>query len=305
MIEDLYKMFKEKYKIEESQPKSILSTGSILLDRALTTGGYPSGRIIEIFGPESTGKTTLGLHAMSEAQKMKWDVALIDMEAGLDLEYANRVGVQGQPNKDFIYLIPSWGEQAIDQIIDLINGGVKLIVVDSVASMVPKAEYEGETGEAFMGLQARMMGQALRKITTRVEATGAILIFTNQVRSKIGVFFGSSETTTGGRALPFYASMRLQIRTGDQIVKDKEIIGKHIRLKVAKNKLGPPLRECNVPLIFGSGIDTPREILEELILKGVVTKKSSYYYCGDDKWLGAEGVLNAIKEDIKKWRNLT
>jgi recombination protein RecA len=301
-IESLYEKFKDKYEIEEKPPKDVVSTGSVLLDRALTIGGYASGRIIEIYGPEGAGKTTLALHAMAEAQRKGWDAAIIDMEAGLDVEYAKSVGVKGKPNVDYLHLIPSWGEQAIDELIDTIEAGVRLIVVDSVAAMVPKAEYEGDTGEAFMGLQARMMGQALRKITTRVEASGAVLIFINQVRSKIGVFFGSPETTTGGRALPFYSSMRIQVKQGDQIKSKQDIIGKYLRCKIIKNKLGPPLKECQVPIVFGQGIDSARELLEELQVKGILTKRSSYFYYGEEKWLGVDSLLEDMKKDIKTWR---
>lgn len=301
-VKDLYQRYVQKYQLTDKQVSWVLPTGSSLLDRALVSGGYPGGRIIELFGPEGAGKTTLGLHAMAEGQKLGKVVGLIDMECSLDLKYARAIGVKGDPNQDFAHLVPEYGEQAIDLIRDMLGDGVQVIVVDSVTSMVPKAEYEGDAGEAFMGLQARMMGQGLRKLTGRVHAADAVLIFINQVRSKIGVFFGSPEVTTGGRALTFFSSQRIQIKTGDAIEGDKEPLGRYMRIKIVKNKVGPPLRECQVPLLFGQGISRAHELFEALTVAGYITRRSSFYYYNNRKvGAGVADTIREISKDLPSW----
>jgi len=301
-VMDLYEKLVSKYGIEEKLEGEVLETGSLLLNRALTIGGYAAGRIVEIFGAEGAGKTTLGLHAMVEAQKKDWIAAIIDMECSFDSEYAKVIGLKGKRNEGYIHLVPNFGEEAVDMLGDLLDDNVRLIVIDSVASMVPKAEFEGETGEAFMGLQARMMGQALRKMTTRIYDAGAIVIFINQVRSKIGVFFGSPETTSGGRALPFYATQRIRLRGGEEIGQGE---GKMIVAKVVKNKLGPPLKECKIPLIYGKGVDQAFEIFSELETIGRITKKSSFFYFeGDKLGNGRLAAVEAIRTEIKKYKKV-
>lgn len=284
-IKEIYETYVKKYELIESEPvKFVVSTGSLLLNRSLGIGGYPSGRIIEIYGPEATGKTTFGLHAMAEAQKIGLDVALIDAERAFDLKYANNIGLKGKPNIDFLYLLPDYGEQAIDMALDLTKHGQPfLILIDSVAAMTPKAEIEGETGEAFMGLQARMMGQGMRKLTKAVYNSNSILIFINQVRSKLGVFFGSPETTTGGRALGFYASIRIETRPDDQIKKGNNILGKFTKVKINKNKLAPPFKNTKVPIVFGKGIDVGYELFDILLVEGIIVRKSSNYYYLDER----------------------
>ena len=302
-LQQLYQDFVDKYGMEE-KPGEVLPTGSLLLDRALTVGGYGTGRIVELFGPEGAGKTTLGLHALAQAQKKKWGCALIDMECGFDEKYGKAIGLKGKRNVDYMYLVPSHGEEAIDMIQDLLEKDLRFILVDSVAAMVPKAEYEGETGEAFMGLQARMMGQGLRKLTTRVRDAGAVLLFINQVRSKIGVFFGSNETTTGGRALAFYASQRIQVRGGDAIGKTADSQeGRYMRIKIVKNKLGPPLKTCQIPLMYGLGVDPAFEIFDELQVSGKITKRSSFFYFQGEK-IGAGRLksVDHIRQNLATFR---
>ena len=306
MIQEIYNTLVKKYSIVEQHKGPILPTGSLILNRMLVIGGYPTGRIIEIYGPEGVGKTTMGLHAMVEAQKLKMPLALLDMECCFDERYAKTIGIRGKKNVDYLHLMPTYGEEAIDMLADVLDKGMKLVVVDSVASMVPKAEYEGETGEAFMGLQARMMGQGLRKLTGRISRAGAVVIFINQVRTKIGVFFGSPEVTTGGRALGFYASIRLQLRSGEAMPDKVNPIGRYVRIKVVKNKVGPPLKECQVPLIFGRGIDRAGEIFSELWAVGKITRRSSFYYGPDGEKIGA-GVVNSMttmRESIKVWERI-
>jgi recombination protein RecA len=300
-ISKLYETAKKQFKLEDTDPiKFVIPTGSILLDRALSIGGYPSGRIVEIYGPEMSGKTTLGLHAMAEAQKKKYPVGLIDMERAFDEKYAKAIGLKGNPNEDFLYFTPDFGEQAIEIIRFMIGEGVKLIVVDSVSAMTPKAEFIGETGESFMGLQARMMSQALRQITGPAYQNNVIIIFINQIRMKIGIMFGNPETTSGGKALGFYASIRIETRgTGDDIKQNGEQVGKYTRAKIKKNKLGPPNRAVQVPIIYGSGVWSAGEIFDELLSHGAIKQRSSFYYCKDEK-LG-NGKFNSI-EEIEKNR---
>lgn len=297
-IGEIHAKAQEQFNLVDAGPvKYVVSTGSVILDRALSIGGYPSGRIVEIYGPEMAGKTTLALHAMAEAQEMGEYPALIDMERALDETYAGSIGLKGKPNKEGGYLVetPDYGEQAFEVIEFLIDMGIKFIVVDSVSAMTPKAEIEGDYGESHMGLQARMMSQGMRKIVGKVAENDVVLIFINQIRMKIGVMFGSPETTTGGNALKFYASMRLDIRAGskdNEIKNNAEIVGKYSKVKIVKNKLGPPMRTLMIPIIFGKGIWQAGELLDELLVVGAITKKSSYFYLNDSK-IGA-GKFNSI-----------
>ena len=303
-LKEVYEQLISKYSYQEKVDGWILPSGSLLLDDCLVIGGYPSGRIIEIFGPEGVGKTTLGLHALAQGQKFG-DVALIDMECSLDPVYAAHVGLQGLPNEDYLHIIPDCGESAIDVLADLLDRKFKVIVIDSVAGMVPKAEYLGETGEAFMGLQARMMSQGLRKLTGRVSAAGAVVIFLNQVRSKIGVFFGSPDVTTGGRALPFYATQRIQIRSGEQIEGKGSPLGKYAKIKIIKNKMGPPLRECLIPILFGVGVDRAFEIFCILLKMGMIEQKSSFFYYNKKKiGLGRNNSVDVIRESLETWEKI-
>lgn len=305
MIEEIYQKLVDKYSMVEQHKGPVVSTGSVLLDRALSVGGYPAGRIIEIYGPEGVGKTTMGLHAMAEAQAKKLQAAILDMECSFDEKYAKAIGVRGKRNVDYLHLVPTHGEEALDLIADLIDQDVKLILIDSVASMVPKAEYEGETGEAFMGLQARMMGQGMRKLTGRISRAGAIVIFINQVRSKIGVFFGSNEVTTGGRALGFYASIRIQLRNGDAFSDADDPLGRYMKVKIVKNKVGPPLRECQIPIRYGVGVDRAWELFGEFYRLGWIKKQSSFYYHGKEKiGHGIAKTVEAIRGDLKTWEKL-
>jgi recombination protein RecA len=304
-ITEIYENYLNKYGTEQKEISFVVGTGSYLLNRALIAGGYPSGRIIEIFGPEGAGKTTLGIHALASAQSMGLKVALIDAECALDEEYAKAVGLKGKKNVDFFYGTPDYGEQAFEIMFDLLVSGVSLIVIDSVAALTPKAEIEGEMGEAHMGLQARMMSQGMRKLTKLVHDSNAVVIFMNQIRSKIGVFFGSPETTTGGRALKFYASQRIEVRNGEALKIGNNVYGKFVKIKVVKNKVGPPLRICQIPFVFGRGIDLGREIFDELVLHGKITKKSSYYYYGEEKLgNGSAKATMIINEDLDRWRDI-
>jgi recombination protein RecA len=257
-------------------------SGSILLDEALGIGGYPRGRIIEIYGPESSGKTTLALHAIAEAQKLGGIAAFIDAEHALDPIYAHNLGV----DIDELWVSqPDNGEQALDIAESLIrSGAVDIIVVDSVAALTPQAEIEGEMGDAHMGLQARLMSQALRKLAGTLSKSKTILIFINQIRMKIGVMFGNPETTTGGNALKFYASVRLEVRKVETIEKgDEDAIGNKVRVKVVKNKVAPPFRRVELDIIFGKGISRSASLLDAAVKYGIIEKKGAWYTWGEEK----------------------
>jgi recombination protein RecA len=259
-----------------------IPTGSVLLDAALGVGGYPRGRIVEVFGPEASGKTTLALHAIAEAQKLGGIAAFIDAEHALDPVYAANLGV----NIDELWVSqPDTGEQALEIVESLIrSGAVDVIVVDSVAALTPRAEIEGEMGDSHMGLQARLMSQALRKLTATISKTGTCLVFLNQIRMKIGVMFGNPETTTGGRALKFYSSVRLEIRKVETIARGTEdAIGNKVRVKVVKNKVAPPFRRAELEIIFGQGISASGSLLDAAVAQNIIAKTGSWYSYGDDR----------------------
>lgn len=276
----------------------VIPTGALSLDVALGVGGIPKGRIIEIYGPESSGKTTLALHIMSEAQKKGEAVALIDAEHAFDPTYAKNIGLE----LDDLYISqPDFGEQALEILETLVRSAAfGVIVVDSVAALTPRAEIEGDMGDSHMGLQARLMSQALRKITAITSKTGTTIIFINQLRMKIGIMFGNPETTTGGNALKFYSSVRLDIRQKDKILKDGKIIGHTRKVKVAKNKMAPPFKEATFDMIYPMGIDKESSIIDAALDVGIVEKKGSWYNYGETQLgQGKESASDTLKQDKK------
>jgi len=274
-----------------------IPSGSILLDEALGVGGYPRGRIIEIYGPESSGKTTLALHAIAEAQKKGGIAAFIDAEHALDPVYAKNLGV----NTDELWVSqPDNGEQALEICESLVrSGAVDIIVIDSVAALTPQAEIEGDMGEAHMGLQARLMSQALRKLTGSLSKSKTILIFINQIRMKIGVMFGNPETTTGGNALKFYSSIRVEVRRIETIERgDEEAIGNKVRVKVVKNKVAPPFRRVELEIMFGKGISASASLIDAAVKCGIVDKKGAWYTYGEEKLgQGRENAKSIIEQN--------
>lgn len=282
-----------------------IPTGALSLDMALGIGGVPRGRIIEVFGPESSGKTTLALHIIAEAQKTGGEAAFIDAEHALDPVYAKKLGVDID---NLIVSQPDTGEQALEITEALVrSGALDVIVVDSVAALVPKAEIDGEMGDSHMGLQARLMSQALRKLAGAINKTKTVLIFINQLREKIGVMFGNPETTTGGRALKFYASVRLDIRKIENIKQDGEVKGNRVRVKVIKNKVAPPFREAEFDIVYGEGISKAGNILDMAVNMDIVEKSGSWFsYNGDRIGQGRENVKRYLQdnpeilEDIEK-----
>ena len=287
---------------------AVIPTGSLTLDMALGIGGYPKGRIIEIYGPESSGKTTLTLHAIAEVQKQGGTAAFIDAEHAIDPVYAKNLGV----NIDELILSqPDSGEQGLEIAETLVrSGAIDLVVVDSVAALVPQVELDGEMGDQQMGLQARLMSKALRKLSGVMNKTDCTIIFINQLREKIGVMFGNPETTTGGRALKYYSSIRLEVRRGEQIKKDGEAIGNRTRIKVVKNKVAPPFKSTSVDIIYGKGISRDGEVLDLAVEKDIVDKSGAWYaYKGEKIGQGRENakryliehpdIMNEITEAIK------
>jgi len=276
----------------------VISSGSIALDAALGVGGYPRGRVIEIYGPESSGKTTLALHAVAEAQKAGGTAAFVDAEHAMDPTYAQNLGVNLD---DLLVSQPDSGEQALE-VVDMLtrSGALDIIVVDSVAALVPRAELEGDMGDSHMGLQARLMSQALRKLTSSIARSKTMVIFINQIRMKIGVMFGNPETTTGGNALKFYASVRLDIRRTGAIKKGDEILGNETKVKVVKNKMAPPFKLAHFSIMYGEGVSHAGEVLDLGVEGGHVKKSGAWYAIGTERiGQGRDNAINYLKENPK------
>jgi recombination protein RecA len=290
----------EGEKIEDIQ---VVSTGSLGLDIALGVGGLPRGRVVEIYGPESSGKTTLTLQVIAEMQRQNGTCAFVDAEHALDIQYAQKLGVSVS---DLLISQPDTGEQALEIADSLVrSGAVDLIVIDSVAALVPKAEIEGEMGDSLPGLQARLMSQALRKLTASIKRTNCMVIFINQIRMKIGVMFGSPETTTGGNALKFYASVRLDIRRTGTIKKGEEAIGNETKVKVVKNKVAPPFKTAEFDILFGEGISREGEVIDMGVGAGVLEKSGAWYaYNGEKIGQGRDNAREFLRENPELAREI-
>jgi recombination protein RecA len=281
---------------EGRAPVEVIPTGSIALDVALGIGGLPRGRIVEIYGPESSGKTTVALHAVANAQRAGGIAAFIDAEHALDPEYAKKLGVDTDA---LLVSQPDTGEQALE-IMDMLirSGAIDIVVIDSVAALVPKAEIEGEMGDSHVGLQARLMSQALRKVTGALNASGTTAIFINQLREKIGVFFGSPETTTGGKALKFYASVRMDIRRIETLKEGAEAVGNRTRVKVVKNKMAPPFKQAEFDILYGVGISREGGLIDLGVEQGLVRKSGAWYtYDGDQLGQGKENARGFLRDN--------
>lgn len=269
-----------------------VSSGSLAIDKALGVGGYPRGRIVEIYGPESSGKTTVALQAVAEVQRQGGTAAYIDAENALDPQYAEALGVNVD---DLLLSQPDTGEEGLEIADALISSGaVDLVVVDSVAALVPRAEIEGEMGDAHVGLQARLMSQALRKLSGEINKTKTIAIFINQIREKVGVMFGNPETTTGGRALKFYSTIRMEIRRAEQIKNGTNVVGNRTKIKIVKNKVAPPFKRAEVDIMYGEGISKTGELLDMAVEKDLVNKSGAWYSYGDDR-------IGQGRENAKQW----
>ena len=288
---------------QEVEAVPTIPSGSIALDRALGIGGFAKGRVIEVYGPESSGKTTLTLHAVAEAQRQGGVAAFIDAEHALDTNYARRLGVNID---ELLVSQPDTGEQALE-IADMLvrSGAIDILVVDSVAALVPRAEIEGEMGDAHMGLQARLMSQALRKLTATIGKTMTSVIFINQIRMKLGVVFGNPETTTGGNALKFYSSQRLEVRRAAAIKDGTEVLGNRTRVKVVKNKLAPPFKEAEFDLMYGEGISKEGELVDLGVECGIIEKSGAWYSCdGERIGQGRENVKKYFRENPENFADL-
>lgn len=273
----------------------VISSGSLALDAALGVGGYPRGRVIEIYGPESSGKTTLALHAVAEAQKAGGSAAFVDAEHALDPGYAKKLGVNID---DLLVSQPDSGEQALE-VVDMLtrSGALDIIVVDSVAALTPRAELEGDMGDSHMGLQARLMSQALRKLTSSISRSKTMVIFINQIRMKIGVMFGNPETTTGGNALKFYSSVRLDVRRTGSIKKGDEVLGNETKVKIVKNKMAPPFKVANFSIMYGEGVSHAGEVLDMGVSNGHVSKSGAWYAIGTERiGQGRDNAITYLKE---------
>lgn len=269
-----------------------ISSGSLAIDKALGVGGYPRGRIVEIYGPESSGKTTVALQAVAEVQRQGGTAAYIDAENALDPQYAEALGVNVD---DLLLSQPDTGEEGLEIADALISSGaVDLVVVDSVAALVPRAEIEGEMGDSHVGLQARLMSQALRKLSGEINKTKTIAIFINQIREKVGVMFGNPETTTGGRALKFYSTIRMEIRRAEQIKNGTNVVGNRTKIKIVKNKVAPPFKRAEVDIMYGEGISKTGELLDMAVEKDLVNKSGAWYSYGDER-------IGQGRENAKQW----
>ena len=310
-LESALDQIKEKFgagsimKLSDSTTMNVESipTGSISLDLALGVGGFPKGRVIEIYGPESSGKTTLTLHMIAEVQKRGGLAAFIDAEHALDPEYAKRIGVKLE---DLLISQPDNGEQALDICETLVrSNGLDLIVIDSVAALTPRNEIEGEMGDSHMGLHARLMSQALRKLTAIISKTNTTVVFINQIRMKIGVMFGNPETTTGGNALKFYASVRLEVRRSAQIKAADKIIGNRVKVKIVKNKVAPPFKIAEFDIMYNEGISASGDLLDTAVAIGVIEKSGNTYSFGEVKMgVGREAVKTFLKENEKVFKDI-